>query len=135
MRYRAVLRQVIPTADRTKATVQVKVTILDDDPRLKPEMSARVTFLEKPGEASADGDAGSPPKPIVTVPAAAVADRGGQRVVFEVRGDRVRMRPVRTAGEREGRIVVEEGLSGGEILVAAPPGGMVDGDAVRVQGR
>jgi RND family efflux transporter MFP subunit len=45
-RYRAVLRQVVPTADRTKATVQVKVTILDADPQLKPEMSAKVTFLE-----------------------------------------------------------------------------------------
>ena len=45
-RYKAVLRQVIPTADRTKATVQVKVTILDKDKDLKPEMSAKVTFLE-----------------------------------------------------------------------------------------
>jgi HlyD family secretion protein len=45
-RYRGVLRQVVPTADRTKATVQVKVTILDADPQLKPEMSAKVTFLE-----------------------------------------------------------------------------------------
>ena len=45
--YRAVLRQVIPTADRTKATVMVKVTILDKDQDLKPEMSARVTFLER----------------------------------------------------------------------------------------
>jgi len=44
-RYRGVLRQVVPTADRTKATVQVKVTILDADPLLKPEMSAKVTFL------------------------------------------------------------------------------------------
>ena len=45
-RYKAVLRQVIPTADRTKATVMVKVTILDKDKDLKPEMSAKVTFLE-----------------------------------------------------------------------------------------
>ena len=56
-RYRAVLRQVIPTADRTKATVMVKVTILDKDKDLKPEMSAKVTFLEpeKPRR--------SPPRP------------------------------------------------------------------------
>ena len=46
-RYRAVLRQVIPTADRTKATVQVKVTILDKDAALKPEMSAKVTFVDQ----------------------------------------------------------------------------------------
>ena len=45
-RYRAVLRQIIPTADRTKATVQVKVTLSNKDEGLKPEMSAKVTFLE-----------------------------------------------------------------------------------------
>ncbi len=52
-RYRAVLRQIIPTADRTKATVQVKVTLSDKDERLKPEMSAKVTFMEPacPGHA------------------------------------------------------------------------------------
>jgi len=51
-RYQAVLRQVIPTADRTKATVMVKVTILDKDEDLKPEMSAKVTFLEPETETS-----------------------------------------------------------------------------------
>jgi len=54
--YKAELRQIIPTADRTKATVTVKVTILDRDPNLKPEMSAKATFLERspvPGAANA----------------------------------------------------------------------------------
>jgi RND family efflux transporter MFP subunit len=46
-KYKGRLRQIIPTADRTKATVQVKVTILDKDKDLKPEMSARVQFTEK----------------------------------------------------------------------------------------
>jgi len=45
-KYRAVLRQIIPTADRTKATVQVKVTLLEKDAQLRPEMSAKVQFLE-----------------------------------------------------------------------------------------
>ena len=68
-RYRAVLRQVIPTADRTKATVQVKVTILDKDADLKPEMSSKVTFLE-PQEAPVGGRRPAPP--VVRVP------RGGR---------------------------------------------------------
>ena len=61
-KYKAVLRQVIPTADRTKATVQVKVTILDKDKDLKPEMSAKVTFLEpeKTKAESTGQDAGGP---------------------------------------------------------------------------
>src|SRR5688572_10289811 len=67
-RYRAELRQIIPTADRTKATVQVKVTILDKDERLKPEMSAKVTFLESAAQADAAAEAPA----VVTVPEAAV---------------------------------------------------------------
>ena len=57
-RYRAVLRQIIPTADRTKATVQVKVTILERDPQLRPEMSAKVQF-EEPKAAEADAPSGA----------------------------------------------------------------------------
>jgi RND family efflux transporter MFP subunit len=131
-RYDAVLRQIIPTADRTKATVQVKVTILDEDERLKPEMSARVTFVERATPANATESA--PTKPVVTIPGSAVADRGGTSVVFEVRDGRVHARPVVTAGQRDGRVVIKQGLSGGEILVAAPPGQLADGDAVRVSG-
>jgi RND family efflux transporter MFP subunit len=129
-RYRARLRQVIPTADRTKATVQVKVTILDEDARLKPEMSARVTFLE-PARPAADTAA---TRPVVIVPGRTVASRDARSVVFEVRDGRVRMRPVATAGERDGQVVIREGLAGGEMLVVAPPADLADGDAVRVQG-
>src|SRR3989440_3246285 len=80
-KYRAVLRQVIPTADRTKATVQVKVTMLDKDPELRPEMSSKVQFLEAPHAASAAAS-DTPSKPLVTVPPEAVASRGGRQVVF-----------------------------------------------------
>ncbi|HET7293243.1 MAG TPA: efflux RND transporter periplasmic adaptor subunit [Vicinamibacteria bacterium] len=129
-RYKAVLRQVIPTADRTKATVQVKVTILDKDKNLKPEMSAKVTFLEK----EAPRDEGAPPPRVVTAPADAVASRDGRSVVFEVVEGRARRRAVSVGGERQGRVVIREGLAGGELLVARPPEGLKDGDAVRVKG-
>jgi len=132
-RYRAVLRQIVPTADRTKATVQVKVTILEEDEQLRPEMSARVTFLER--ETAGAGASGVAPKPVITVPSGAVADRGGRTVVFEVRDDRVRERPVITAGDRDGRTMIKEGLSGGEVVVAAPPPGLADGDRVKIQTR
>lgn len=131
-RFKAVLRQVIPTADRTKATVQVKVTILDKDKDLKPEMSARLTFLEKEAPKSA---ASAPAAPTVSVPREAIATRDGQPVVFEVlEGGRVRQRSVATSSERDGQVVVKQGLSGGEILVKSPPAGLKDGDAVRVKG-
>ncbi len=129
-RYKAVLRQVIPTADRTKATVQVKVTILDKDKDLKPEMSAKVTFLEpeKKSEARAPGT------PVITVPKAAIATRDGKSVVFQVREGKVRARPVATGAERQDQVVIREGLAGGETIVARPPETLKDGDGVRVKG-
>ena len=127
-RYRAVLRQIIPTADRTKATVQVKVTILDRDAQLRPEMSAKVQF-EEPKAA-----AGAASAPMVTVPSDAVARRDGKAVVFEVVDGRARQRVVVAGGDRQGRVVVKTGLLGTETLVARPPESLKDGDAVRVSG-
>jgi HlyD family secretion protein len=130
-KYRAVLRQIIPTADRTKATVQVKVTILDKDAQLKPEMSAKVTFLEPDTGSAASAPVSS--IPLITVPATAVAQRGGKTVVYEVRDGAARERTVVAGPERQGRVEVRQGLAGGEILVARPPEGLKDGDAVRVK--
>jgi len=131
-RYKAVLRQVIPTADRTKATVMVKVTILDKDKDLKPEMSAKVTFLEpeKKGAAPAAADA-----PVVLVPKEAVATRGGKSVVFLVREGKALEKPVVLGTERRGQVIVKSGLAGGETLVVSPADGLQDGAAVRVKGQ
>jgi RND family efflux transporter MFP subunit len=129
-RYRAVLRQVIPTADRTKATVQVKVTILDKDKDMKPEMSAKVTFLEPEKAASAT----EPARPVVQVPRSAVATRDGRSVVFLVRELKLVAQPVELGGERDGKVIVKQGLAGGETLVARPGDGLKDGDGVRVKG-
>jgi multidrug efflux pump subunit AcrA (membrane-fusion protein) len=126
-RYRAVLRQIIPTADRTKATVQVKVTILERDAQLRPEMSAKVQF-EEPKAAESDAPRG----PVITVPTDAIARRDGKTVVFEVVDGRARLRGILAAGDRQGRTVVKSGLLGTETLVARPPDALQDGDAVRV---
>jgi RND family efflux transporter MFP subunit len=126
--YRAVLRQVIPTADRTKATVQVKVTILDKDPQLRPEMSAKVQFTEPQTSAAVST------VPVVTVPAEAVANRSGRAVVYEVVGERVKERPVTAGAERDGTVVIKEGLLGTETLVSRPPQTLKDGDTVRIKG-
>jgi multidrug efflux pump subunit AcrA (membrane-fusion protein) len=129
-RYKAVLRQVIPTADRTKATVMVKVTILDKDRNLKPEMSAKVTFLEREAPQAAN----AAPARVVTVPSVAVVRREGKPFVFEVVEGRARQRSVALGGEQDGRVVVKEGLAGGEALVSGPPEALKDGDAVRIKG-
>src|SRR5262245_18266432 len=85
--YKAKLRQVIPTADRTKATVMVKVTILDRDKDLKPEMSAKVTFLEPKSEGRTSKQAAA--APVVQVPKEAVVTRDGKSVVFEIEENKV----------------------------------------------
>jgi RND family efflux transporter MFP subunit len=133
-RYKAVLRQVIPTADRTKATVQVKVTILDKDKDLKPEMSSKVTFLEPETKQAPPAAGSAAPAPVVTVPKEAVATRDGKSLVFEVRDGKARVRAVTTGAERQGQMVVKEGLAGGETLVMRPPDTLRDGDAVRIKG-
>jgi HlyD family secretion protein len=122
---------VIPTADRTKATVQVKVTLLDKDPQLRPEMSAKVQFLE-PTVAAAPA-AAVVSAPVVTVPAGAIVQRDGRPVVFEITGGHARQRGVTPGVERQGQTVVKEGLTGTETLVVRPPDTLKDGDAVRTK--
>jgi RND family efflux transporter MFP subunit len=129
-RYQAVLRQVIPTADRTKATVMVKVTILDKDEDLKPEMSAKVTFLEPEPEGGEEPEVAPA---VVLVPREAVVSRDGGSVVFLVRGDKVQERTVVLGTARQGQVIVKDGLAGGETLVARPPEDLADGDAVRIK--
>ena len=129
--YRAVLRQVIPTADRTKATVTVKVTILDKDKDLKPEMSAKATFLEAAKKNSASADVR---KAIISVPKDAIATRNGKSVVFEVRGDkRVYELPITTGNENQDQVIVKQGLAGSEKLVLRPAETLKTGDAVKVK--
>lgn len=130
-RYKSVLRQVIPTADRTKATVMVKVTILDKDKDLKPEMSAKVTFLEPERKEAVPAAVQAP---VVLVPREAVASRGGQTLVFLVREGRAVAKPVALGAERKGQVVVRQGLAGGETLVAKPGEQLQDGALVKVKG-
>jgi HlyD family secretion protein len=131
-RYRAVLRQVIPTADRTKATVMVKVTILDKDKDLKPEMSAKVTFLEpeKKGPSPASATA-----PVVLVPRESVVSRDGKPTVFLVREGKAQARAILLGTERKDQVIVKEGLAGGETLVARPQDDLRDGTPVKLKGQ
>ncbi len=129
--YKGVLRQVIPTADRTKATVTVKVSILDKDKYLKPEMSCNVTFLQ-PQKATEKKD--TLPQRIVTIPKDAVATRDGKPVVFQVEGSKVHQLPVTTGADLHGQVIVNSGLGGSETLVNNPPQTLKDGDTVKVKG-
>jgi RND family efflux transporter MFP subunit len=129
--YKGVLRQVIPTADRTKATVTVKVSILDKDKFLRPEMSCNVTFLQP--QAKKTQVAGAMPQRIITVPKDAVITRDGKPTVFAIEDGKVRALPVTTGADLHGQIIVKQGLAGTETLVTNPPQKLKDGDTVRTK--
>jgi RND family efflux transporter MFP subunit len=123
--FRGSVRQVVPTADRQRATVQVKVAILDRDPRILPEMGARVDFLEEAREAAAEPTAGAPR---FRLPASAVREHEGRTVVWLVRDGRLESRDVSAGPVSGGFREIRSGLSGGELVltggVDAPAPGM-----------
>lgn len=125
-RFRGQVHMVVPTADRSKATVLVKVRFLDKDPRILPEMSAKVAFLSRPvGEGERT--------PVVTVSPEAVTERKGRRVAFLVADDRVSEVEVRL-GARLGELVrVAEGLKAGDRVVVRPADKLKDGARIRLK--
>ncbi len=119
------VRQVVPTADRQKATVLVKVSILDRDPRILPEMGAKVVFT--------DGDGGAAVVPVrITVPSAAVVRDGDAARVWVVENARVAARSIELGRETNNNVEVRSGLNGGEVVVVEPPAGLAEGTRVRV---
>ena len=128
--YKGVLRQVIPTADRTKATVTVKVSILDKDQRIKPEMSTNVTFLEPAKKGETKNEA---PVRIVTVPKDAVLSKNGKQVVYVIEDNKAHEVTVVTGNELKGQIIIKSGLAGSETLVGNPPQKIQDGSAVKIK--
>jgi RND family efflux transporter MFP subunit len=114
--FRGAVRQIIPTADRQRATVQVKVAILDRDPRILTEMGAKVEFLQAARPAVA-GAAQPVERPRIIVPAEAVRSENGRDVVWIVRDGRLQSRDV-DAGPVSGNFrEIRSGLSGGEQLL------------------
>lgn len=118
---------IIPTADRGKATVKVRVALNQRDARIVPDMGVRVSFLEAAKPAAAT-DA----KPAVLAPGAAIVSRDDADVAFVVEGDAVVQRKLklgRTLGDdRE----VLDGLAGGETVVVNPPETLTDGGSIRI---
>src|SRR5574337_2122585 len=103
------VNRIVPTVDRAKATVMVKIGFVDRDQRVLPDMSAKVAFLER-AVAAADR------KPVTAVPRQAVVERNGQKVVFVVKESRA----VRTAietGRALGDLIEVRGVQAGEKIV------------------
>jgi len=119
---------IIPTADRTKATVKVRIAMKSRDPRIVPDMGVRVSFLVAPGPGrrTRAGVAG------VILPAAAVRAEGAAGVVFVYVGDRVQRRSVALGPAVGADRHIMEGVAPGERVVIAPPDSLRDGQMVKV---
>ncbi|WP_198937781.1 efflux RND transporter periplasmic adaptor subunit [Pelomonas sp. KK5] len=120
---------IIPTADRGKATIKVRIGFTGaKDARMVPDMGARVTFLR---EAPALAKTGAAPPAGVTVPGPAVVQRDGEKVVFVFDGGRVHRRHVKAGAEAGGITPILDGLQAGERVVLAPDAALQDGAAAK----
>ncbi len=127
--YRGRLRQIVPTADRQRAVVQVKVTIDDRDERLLPDMSCNVTFLEEESQAESTAVG----EPMVVAPQASVLQDADGSHVYVLVDDRVRRIAVELGEEVGDDVEIRSGLSGGERVVVTGFAGLEDGRRVRIR--
>ena len=126
-RFRGEVHRLVPTVDRAKATVTVKIRFIDKDPRVLPEMSAKVAFLSQ----------AVPPQdntPRVAVPASAIVDRDGRKVVYVLKEGKAVETPVQT-GAAVGDLVQVTGVKAGDKVVLKPPDRVRNGVEVAVAGK
>ncbi|MBU9615092.1 efflux RND transporter periplasmic adaptor subunit [Burkholderia multivorans] len=124
MRFAGRVSRIVPTVDRSKATVLVKVRFVDRDDRVLPDMSAKIAFLSKPVSAQDR-------QPVTAVQASAVVERDGRSVVFALQDDTVHAVPV-ARGARIGELVAVRGVKAGDTVVLAPGAALKDGAKVTV---
>ena len=119
----------VPTADRQKATVLVRIGFQKLDPRILPDMGVKVTFLR-------EADARDVPvaQSVTLVPQAAVQKDGESSFVFVVRQDTVERRAIKTAGTDGDRLEVVAGLKGGDQVVISPPSELSEGMLITIKG-
>jgi RND family efflux transporter MFP subunit len=117
----------VPTADRQKATVKVRIGFQELDPRILPDMGVKVSFLEERTPEAAN----APVKPRLLVPKSAVRTEGNQSVVFVVRDDRVERRAVKVGAAQGDQVEVISGLNSGEKIVVEGHDGLSDGTRVK----
>jgi RND family efflux transporter MFP subunit len=140
--YRGRVREIFPSADRAKAIVEVRVSIVNPDAGVKPEMSASVTFEEprpaEKDEKSADGRSAAADSttaaPVVLIPRRAVTDQGGKPAVWIVAGHTASRRDIALGADRLDQVEVRSGVAPGEAVVLNPGAGFTDGTRVRMKG-
>ena len=126
-RFQGRVRKIIPMGDRARATIKVKVEIINVDARLFPNMSATVYFLPAETESAVE----APTRRVFCDTEAIRSDDSSRFVWIADEQDRIRRQDVKTGSERDKRTEITEGLSGGERVVIAPPG-LESGQLVKI---
>ena len=125
--YRGEIAQISPEANRQKATVQVKVQVLNPDEYLRPEMNATVKFLADEQKSASSKPTGA------FIPATALRDHDGKKIVFLSFDGKAHMREVHVLSQRSDGFLVD-GLVGGESVITKTPQDLKDGDTIKVKG-
>src|ERR1700735_3097954 len=126
-KYKGEIAQISPEANRQKATVQVKVQVLNPDEYLRPEMNATVKFLADEQKSASSKPTGA------FVPASALRDHDGKKIVFLSFDGKAHMREVHVLSQRSDGFLVD-GLVGGESVITKTPQDLKDGDTIKVKG-
>jgi HlyD family secretion protein len=124
-RFRGSVARMVPTVDRAKATVMTKVKFETLDPRILPEMSAKVTFLTQ--AITADQQ-----KPYTAVSPEAIVERDGKQVAFVVKDNKVSRVELTVGGKVNDFTTISAGLKAGDKVVLRPSAKLTDGAAVKV---
>jgi HlyD family secretion protein len=132
-KYRGRLREIFPSADRAKSIVEVRVSILDADAGVKPEMSASVTFQEPQTAAKKTSGAPAAAPAILVAKRAVVGGDADNAFAWVVTNNIVKRRPIVRGPDRIDQVEVRSGLAPGDAVVLTPPAGLADGMRVRVK--
>jgi RND family efflux transporter MFP subunit len=124
------VRTVIPTADRQKATVKVRISFDKLDPRILPDMGIKVTFLDDEPVKKKDTAA---PEIAALLPSDAVRDENGKKIVFLVKGDKLERRAVSIGSTQGSQTEILSGLAVGDTVVSKGPANLQDGQAVEIK--
>jgi HlyD family secretion protein len=122
------IAEISPQANRAKATVQVKVQILNPDAYLRPDMNATVKFMADEAKHTSTQPQG------IFVPTAAVHDRDGKKFVFLAFDGKAISREVKIQAQRSGGVLVQ-GLNGGEDVITSAPRDLKDGEKIKIKGQ
>ena len=126
IRFRGVVHMIVPTADRSKATVMVKIRFIDKDKRILPEMSAKAAFLSR--EIQKDEESSK-----MVLSRKAIKERNGVKIAFLLKGNKAIETPIITGALMNEMIEVKDGLRVGDRVVVNPPDSLKNGSGIKVK--